>query len=858
MHPTQSRGIVSSPPCRPPSAPHDETSPPCPLQATPAALPHRVPPFPAPAADRPAIVNRTPRRPTLAIVLALLLCAGPAAALERVSLQLKWRHQFQFAGYYVAQQKGYYRDAGLDVRILEAGDQTNPVSEVLTQRSQFGTAGPELAMVRAQGQPVVALAAIIQHSPLTLFTRGDVESVQDLRHKRIMLLPYETELFAFLKREGIGLDQFQAVPHSFSADDLMTGRVDALSGYVTDEPFEFKARRFAYRQFSPRAAGIDFYGDCLFTSEKYLDEHPQEVAAFRAASLRGWRYAVDHPDEAADLILANYSRRHNREHLLEEAREIRRLMYPDLVEIGQMSPGRWQHIAEIYAEAGLIPRGYDIDGLIYKPHPPIVPPWLAHSLWAALVLLAVISLVAWRLHRVGRRLERTLAERDQALADLGLNRERLRILLDDVPVAVVAWREDNTITEWNRSAERTFGWRRREAIGASLFDLLVAETQRQDLRLVVHRLLLTDQHEPHINSNRTKDGRTILCAWINTRFRSAPGQPQEFISIAQDITEQTRIADALAESERRYRTLTEITPFPVVVSRIADGGVVFCNQRARERLDLGSGDLEGLSAPKFWERPQERETIIARLQERGFVFDHEAQLRTLKGTTFWARVSAILIPRPGGASEAFVSFTDVTESKQAELELQKANMDLQLRLLEIEELQSQLREQAVRDSLTGLYNRRYLTETLERELARARREGHPLALVLIDLDHFKRLNDSRGHQAGDAVLSAVADCLQADIRAGDLACRYGGEEFLILLPGMGLDKAVARAEIWRQAFHELDVSHRGEVVAVTASFGVAVYPEHGQTPEALIQAADSALYVAKGSGRDRVAAAGPR
>ena len=671
-----------------------------------------------------------------------------------------------------------------------------------------------------------------------------------------MLLPYETELFAYLKREGIASNQIKAIPHSFDPRDLIKGKVDAISGYVTDEPYDLKAARFSFRQFSPRASGIDFYGDTLFTSEEYLKRHPEQVAAFREASLKGWRYALDHPEETVDLILSNYSKRHSRDHLLNEAAEIRRLTYPDLVEVGHMSPSRWQHIAEVYAEVGLIPAGSKINGLLYDPHHSIIPSWMARSLAVTLLMIGVLGLVVWRFHSLSQRLKTTLKERDQALTDQNINRERLQILLDSAPVAVIAWNEGYGVTEWNQAAEHTFGWSRTEMLGKNFTHLLNDEQHLHRVHAAIQQSLHGPRAEAQVQENRTRDGRVLLCAWTNTTYRDEKGVTLGYISIVQDITEQTRIADALSESERRYRTLLEIAPFPVTVSRLKDGALIFCNQRAARQLDLGSNNTEGLYAPKFWEYPEQREAFITQLTETGFVFDHEVQLRSIKGETFWAELSAILIAKPGDASEVFVSFNNITERKHAEMSLHQANMDLQLRLSEIEDLQHQLQEQAIRDSLTGLYNRRYLAETLDRETARARREGHPLALVLIDLDHFKELNDSRGHRAGDAVLKQIADHFMQDTRTEDLVCRYGGEEFLVMMPGMGLDKAVERSEHWRQALASLPITVGQETVHVTASFGVAVYPENGINPDQIIHAADTALYAAKRAGRNRVHQAG--
>ena len=172
-------------------------------------------------------------------------------------------------------------------------------------------------------------------------------------------------------------------------------------------------------------------------------------------------------------------------------------------------------------------------------------------------------------------------------------------------------------------------------------------------------------------------------------------------------------------------------------------------------------------------------------------------------------------------------------------------------------MQETLRHQSIRDPLTGLFNRRYLEHTAERELARARRRGKPLALILCDLDHFKRLNDEHGHEAGDAALSQLGALLRRSSRGEDVACRYGGEEFVLLMPEAGKEAATERAELLRREVRRMDVQVAGRLLPVlTASFGVATSPEDGAAFDVLLRAADLALYQAKRDGRDRVRGAG--
>jgi diguanylate cyclase (GGDEF)-like protein/PAS domain S-box-containing protein len=199
-------------------------------------------------------------------------------------------------------------------------------------------------------------------------------------------------------------------------------------------------------------------------------------------------------------------------------------------------------------------------------------------------------------------------------------------------------------------------------------------------------------------------------------------------------------------------------------------------------------------------------------------------------------------------------FRDITERKLVEKRLRYVNDRLQGQLIEIGLLQSKLREQAIRDPLTNLFNRRYLEETLDRELSRAAREDYPVCIIMIDLDHFKRINDTHGHEAGDLVLKAIAEALSEFSRRGDFACRYGGEEFVIAMPNIHLQTAYERAESLRQSLNLLSIPYEYDNLSVTISMGIACYPENGQTRESLLRAADQALYAAKEAGRNHILA----
>jgi len=546
-----------------------------------------TPPLPARRTVQTALPAAAAHPSRRAVLQALLLgaAAAPTAAqptLTPVTLQLKGRHGFSCAGFYAAEAQGYYRAAGLSVTLQEARPGTDVVRQVGSGQAQFGVGTSSLLLARHQGAPVVVLAVLQQHSPLVLAARetSPTQGVHDLVGRRVMIGPQDQELVAYLVREGVPLDWLQRLPHSRDAGSLVRGEVDAMSGEVGTLPYQLEAAGLRHHLHTPRAAGIDFYGDNLFTSEAWLAQRPALVKAFREASLRGWRYAMDHPEEMVALIDQRWppagQPAPGKAALRHEAQRVRELMQPDLVEIGYMYPGRWQHIAEAFAAADLLPPDTAVEPLLYTPGPRPAPRWLVPALGA----LAGVSALA------------------------------------------------------------------------------------------------------------------LYIAWINRR-----------------------LAQALQAS-----------------------------QQAAERL----------------------------------------------------------------------------------------------------------RQMAQHDVLTGLPNRVLFSDRLQQALAASQRDGHRLALLFIDLDRFKPVNDAHGHAVGDALLRQVAARLQDMVRASDTVARLGGDEFVVLLRTVDTEgHALAVADKLAQA-----LAQPFEVGAlrleVSASIGVALAPLHGEDERTLARRADLAMYRAKQAGRDRV------
>jgi diguanylate cyclase (GGDEF)-like protein/PAS domain S-box-containing protein len=304
------------------------------------------------------------------------------------------------------------------------------------------------------------------------------------------------------------------------------------------------------------------------------------------------------------------------------------------------------------------------------------------------------------------------------------------------------------------------------------------------------------------------------------------------------LRENEKINHALAESEAMFRGLVSQSLVGIVL--IEDGKFSYSNARFDEMFGYSADEVRNLG-PVDTAIESDRALAAESLRKRvsGEIDRVDYAFRGLRKDGAVVDIECHGSSMDVGGKLVLISLIlDITERTRVERELQA--------------LQARLRDQSTHDALTGLYNRRYLEETLGRELIRAEREGYPVSLIMGDLDRFKAVNDRLGHLAGDEVLRVFGDLLKRQARGSDIYCRYGGEEFLLVLPEMAEASAVERAELLRSAIAAAPVAYGVSEIAVTASFGIASFPRHGRTGDELIAAADSALYAAKTAGRNRV------
>jgi diguanylate cyclase (GGDEF)-like protein len=295
----------------------------------------------------------------------------------------------------------------------------------------------------------------------------------------------------------------------------------------------------------------------------------------------------------------------------------------------------------------------------------------------------------------------------------------------------------------------------------------------------------------------------------------------------------------------RYTVMEHIPELVFVVD--AHDRVLDANSAAQRTLNKRMDEIVGkklVEVFKSW--PQLLDRYLKALE-----IHEEIQIPGESPRTFELVISP-LYNRFNSLEGRVIVAHEITEQKWLQNDLQCANDTLKRQLAEIEELRAKLQEQAIRDPLTNVYNRRYMAEFLDQEITRAKRENYPVSVVIMDMDNFKQFNDHYGHKCGDVVLQSFAGFLLEHTRRSDVVCRYGGEEFVILMSNATLTVSHARVDAWRQAFSEAAIPYEDLRFSTTFSAGVASFPEHGLTGEEILQAADRALYHAKNSGRNRV------
>lgn len=605
------------------------------------------------------------------------------SSFKPVTLQLRWLHQFQFAGYYAALQQGYYRDAGLDVTLKQGGGNLNTVEEVLIGRSDFGVTNSEILLHRLQGKPLVVMAAVFQHSPLVMVAKQSrgIHYPQDLAGRRVRMSTEsrDVELHAMLLNEGLSLDRLTIVPCTPGYQDYQNDSIDALSAYITNEPFVWQKQGIRFNVIRPSTYGIDFYGDCLFTTQTAADRTPGQVLAFREASLKGWAYAMEHPEEIIREIVSTYGSEKSVEHLRYEADSMRDLVLPDLVEIGHMNSGRWRHIADIFERFGLAPKAGSLDGFMFGSDPRPDYSWVPWALGAAGIVVVISSIIALMFFLFNRRLRQEISLRSNTESQLKESESRFKAIFDHMATGVAVCDVTGSGTD--------FVVRNINAAGARISPMGVEDPMGRSLLEVypgIRELGFYDVLQQVWESGvpryfpLTLHMENRLSLWLETYVCKLPSG--EIVVVCDDISERKKAEADLVESQRTLDNLIKNLP-----------GIAFrCRNDQDWTMEFISEGCLPLTGYEPWElvgntqlsyndliHPDDRAGVASGVEQglaEDGTYEIEYRITTRNGEIrdLWERgVGVESEPGVFQALEGFV--TDITERKQSQAAIRESH-----------------------------------------------------------------------------------------------------------------------------------------------------------------------------------------
>lgn len=644
------------------------------------------------------------------LVAARPLCAAnslpPSSGENRVVVQLPFSHGFQFAGYYSAQIEGYFAEAGLDVTLAPAKEATDPVAEVLEGRAQYGVLGAEVLLHRLKGQPVVLVTTVFQHSAFGLVVPAEspIQSPSDLVGRRLAVKdePRYAEIWGMLMQEGIRRDQMVLVPERWGVNELLTGEADAMAVFYANRP-QLYLEDGTYRVLRPARYGVDFYGDCLYTTEAEVREHPERVEAMRLAVLRGWAEAMAHPQMAIQYLLSESTPvpvRRPRAWLEQEASAVRELVAADLVELGHVNRGRWAEMAKLFVKLGLAENTERLKGFLFESQESHLNLRWLRWVAAGVGLVAGIGVIIliWNL-----RLQRLVEQRTRALARSEL---RFRETFANLPVMIVE--EDFTAVHRQLEALRAQGVTDLQAhldahpamfqevfvairvTGAN--DLMLRRMGAADISALNERI--TQYYHPAVNPalrlelqaiwegrNSTSceldfpdsSGRILQCLMQWTVIESADGKPDwsRVVVAFSDLTELRQTEARLRHSEDRWELAVRGLRLGLWEYDFLTG-VAYFSDRWKEIIGHAPDEIAA-DREEFWSRvhPDDRAAVEAalnaHLEGRESHYRCEVRLRCKQGGYKWvlSRGQALFAP-DGTALRIIGAHSDISERKQAE------------------------------------------------------------------------------------------------------------------------------------------------------------------------------------------------
>ena len=619
----------------------------------------------------------------LAAIFLLFANINPSVAADKVTLQLRWDHQFQFAGYYAALWQGYYADAGLEVEIRSAVTPERKIlraiNEVGEGRADFGIGAADILVGIDKGYPLVVVAPVFQSSAATFYALADTQmnnpaDLLNLKVARRVNDLIDVELQAMLRAEGIDPAKVTPYPHEPGWDHFFGGRVDVIPAYNITTPFNAQRLGYAVKALRPATYGVDFYGDTLFTNRSMTEDKPDLVLRFKEASLKGWEYALQHPGEIIDRAVAELPRNSPQPNLKAfnqfQSDGVRKLTLFPLMKLGQTNPDRWRRMNETLKASGLIKADFDAGNSIFDPE---AKRQAARGLYLRIALivigasvLVVLGFVAWT-----RVLHTTVSTRTASLTE---SEEQFRILFENMAQGVFFQQADGTLSRANSATLRMFGLTNDQFLGRTSVDpnWRVVREDGSDLPGEEHPSMLALKTGKEIRDvvagvfNPQIDDFTWLNINAIPRFNNGEDEPFEVFVTLHDITERKRIEETLRESEARFRMLYERAPLGYQSLNI-DGEFIEVNQAWLDMFGYSREEVIGQDFQKFLAAENFVKKNLPRFLEAGEIELPVTEMLCKDGTTKIIHIDGkIGTDEAGEFLQTHCILADVTDRKRAE------------------------------------------------------------------------------------------------------------------------------------------------------------------------------------------------
>ena len=778
---------------------------------------------------------------------------------EKVSLQLQWLHQFQFAGFYIAKEKGYYKEVGLEVDIKEFSRTTDVINEIQNQKATYAIGKSSLLIHQSKTPNLVILDAIFEHSPSVLIaTNPEITHPHDLKNRRIMVTQDQAlaaSYYAMLFSQGVHAKDIIQQEHSFNLQDLINGKTDAMASYISNEPFRLQQKSIDFTILNPKDYGYDFYGDLLYTSKKELHEHPKRAKKFTQASRKGWTEAFKNIEVTAKLIFEKYNTQHKSlQHLIYEGKILKSLWSCHPERGPMLNYKRFDTMADFYLMNNLISEKPDLiqflDPLNFNRKPYTIGILAKRGVkntierWEPLITHMNFELSNYNL--IMRPL--VFTEVEEAVKDGTVDfvltnsmqyvqleakygTSRLATLLNDsfLPSvsdygAVIFTHVDNKdINRLKDAKNRTFGAVNPLSFGGWIMakkTFLDNGVKEKDFKSV--NFLQTHDNVVEAVLSKSVDVGTVRTDTLETLKRTAKIDLNKI-----------KILNALHYDNFPYLVSTELYP-EWSFAKMKNTDNILSSAVLSDLLNpihLQDSSLQSWSIPLNYKPVHD---LLKKLQLEPYR-PLPLTLKLILKEYFFVILSTLILII---GLLLFNSYLKALITKKTK-ELRKVN--------------KQLETLAQTDELTKIPNRRQFMKLFEKYFDVAKRNETPLVLLALDIDWFKTINDTYGHDVGDEVLKLFTKTVEKSLRKSDIFARIGGEEFSILLQNTTLEHSHLLAKKLCKEIEETPyILEDGTKVIYTLSIGMSVLnQEHNNLPQ-LFKSADKALYKAKEQGRNRV------